>query len=326
MQCAVDAVDECSKRPCTSSSSNTHTRPPLSDGESEDDNQGGGGQRGGGSRNTGAVDDREKEIAIESTRATSALTPLTPEKQSQHAESPLSRESTSADKVVAETVADVGAKRAATVEHAAIRAQKISKREAEGSVHMSPLFVHTSSALSQKSPIIFEKSPVIAGAPGASATTGVAIADDCEPTISLASENEGTWTKPRMPVRVAQDAREQNSAVVGQQHELAGSIYGVAQRAEGFSGLPEAGGGDVGFSSQQLARVLLAAFATKVAMKHVVQGLKAKSDLFKTVQFSCKADGGTYSNEQIAVKIAACRSEAVGNARELLLWLTVSAE
>jgi len=316
------AVEERSKRPC---SSNTHTRPPLSDGESEDDNQGGGGQSGGGSSITGAVDDRKKEIASKSTRVTSGLTPLTPEKQSQHAESPLSGESTSADKVVAETVADVGTKRAATVEHAAIRAQKISKTEAEGGVHTSPLFVHTSSALSQKSPIIFEKCLVIAAAPGASATTGVAIADDCEPTPSAASENEGTSTKPRMPVRLAQDAQGQNSALVGQQHELAGSIHGGAQRAEGVSGLPEAGGRDVGFSSQQLARVLLAAFTTKVAMKHVVQGLKAKSDLFKTVQLSCKADGGTYSNEQIAVKIAVCRSDAVGDAKELLLWLTVSA-
>ena len=83
----------------------------------------------------------------------------------------------------------------------------------------------------------------------------------------------------------------------------------------------EAATGDGAFSSQLLADVLCAAFPTKVAMRDLVQAVKAKSEAFKSVQLSSKADGGAYSNVQIAERIAECNPDQVTNAEGLLSWL-----
>ncbi len=77
------------------------------------------------------------------------------------------------------------------------------------------------------------------------------------------------------------------------------------------------------FGSQHLALVLRAAFPSKVAMRKFVQEVKAKSEAFKAVQLSSQANGGKYSPEQIAAKIAECRPEQVASAAQLLSWLTV---
>ena len=77
------------------------------------------------------------------------------------------------------------------------------------------------------------------------------------------------------------------------------------------------------FGSQHLALVLRAAYPSKVAMRKLVQEVKAKSEAFKAVQLSSQANGGKYSPEQIAAKIAECRPEQVASAAQLLSWLTV---
>jgi len=79
--------------------------------------------------------------------------------------------------------------------------------------------------------------------------------------------------------------------------------------------------GDGAFSSELLADVLCAALPTKVAMKDLVQAAKAKSEVFKSVQLSSKGDGGTYSNTQIAERIAECKPDQVTDAEGLLSWL-----
>ncbi len=78
--------------------------------------------------------------------------------------------------------------------------------------------------------------------------------------------------------------------------------------------------GDGAFSSELLADVLCAALPTKVAMKDLVQAVKAKSEAFKSVQLSSKADGA-YSNTQIAERIAECKPDQVTDAEGLLSWL-----
>jgi hypothetical protein len=79
--------------------------------------------------------------------------------------------------------------------------------------------------------------------------------------------------------------------------------------------------GDGTFSSELLADVLCAALPTKVAMKDLVQVMKAKRiQAFKSVQLSSKADG-LYSNIQIAERIAECKPDQVTDAGELLDWL-----
>jgi hypothetical protein len=79
--------------------------------------------------------------------------------------------------------------------------------------------------------------------------------------------------------------------------------------------------GDGAFSSQLLADVLCAALPTKVAMKDLVQAVKAKrKEAFKSVQLSSKADG-LYSNTQIAERIAECKPDQVTDAEGLLSWL-----
>ena len=73
-----------------------------------------------------------------------------------------------------------------------------------------------------------------------------------------------------------------------------------------------------------LADVLGAAFSTKVAMKDFVSAVKAKNgEAFRTVQLSSKGVG-SFSNEQIAARIAACRPGQASTAGGLLQWLTVS--
>jgi hypothetical protein len=74
------------------------------------------------------------------------------------------------------------------------------------------------------------------------------------------------------------------------------------------------------FSSQLLADVLFAALPTKVAMRDFVQAVKAKSEAFKSVQLSSKADGA-YSNTQIAERIAECKPDQVTDGEGLLSWL-----
>jgi hypothetical protein len=76
------------------------------------------------------------------------------------------------------------------------------------------------------------------------------------------------------------------------------------------------------FSSELLADVLCAALPTKVAMKDLVQAMKAKRiQAFKSVQLSSKADGGTYSNIEIAKRITECKPDQVTNAEGLLSWI-----
>ncbi len=79
--------------------------------------------------------------------------------------------------------------------------------------------------------------------------------------------------------------------------------------------------GDGAFSSQLLADVLCAALPTKLAMKDLVQAVKAKrKEAFKSVQLSSKADGA-YSNTQVAERIAECKPDHVTDAEGLLSWL-----
>jgi hypothetical protein len=80
----------------------------------------------------------------------------------------------------------------------------------------------------------------------------------------------------------------------------------------------------VAFSYKHLADVLCAAFSTMQAMKGCLQTVQSKSEAFKTVQRSSKADG-QYSKEQIAASISKCRPVSVTNAQELLSWLKVRA-
>ena len=86
---------------------------------------------------------------------------------------------------------------------------------------------------------------------------------------------------------------------------------------------PAAGAG-VAFSSQHLADVLCAAFSTMQAMKGCLQTVQSKSEAFKAVKRSSRADG-QYSKEQIAASISKCRPVSVTNAQELLSWLKVRA-
>jgi hypothetical protein len=83
---------------------------------------------------------------------------------------------------------------------------------------------------------------------------------------------------------------------------------GAAARGEGV------------FRSQLLADVLFAALPTKVAMRDFVQAVKAKNEAFKSVQLSSKADG-SYSNSQIAERIAECKPDQVTAGEGLLSWL-----
>ena len=95
--------------------------------------------------------------------------------------------------------------------------------------------------------------------------------------------------------------------------EEAGSGAGSASSGE-------TGRGDGAFSSQLLADVLCAALPTKVAMRDFVHAVKAKSEAFKSVQLSSKADG-PYSKTQIAERIAECKPDQVTDAQGLLSWL-----
>jgi hypothetical protein len=79
--------------------------------------------------------------------------------------------------------------------------------------------------------------------------------------------------------------------------------------------------GDGAFSSELLADVLCAALHTKIAMKDLVEAVKAKSEVFKSVQLTSKADGGTYSNIEIAKSIAEFKPDQVTDAEGLLSWL-----
>ena len=90
-----------------------------------------------------------------------------------------------------------------------------------------------------------------------------------------------------------------------------------------FTGTASAGAaarGDGAFSSQLLADVLSEAFSTKRAMRDFVQAVKAKNEAFKSVQLSSKADG-SYSNTQIAERIAECKPDQVTDGEGLLSWL-----
>jgi hypothetical protein len=60
------------------------------------------------------------------------------------------------------------------------------------------------------------------------------------------------------------------------------------------------------------------------AMKGCLQTVQSKSEAFKAVKRSSKADG-QYSKEQIAVSISECRPDSVTNAQELFSWLKVRA-
>ena len=83
-----------------------------------------------------------------------------------------------------------------------------------------------------------------------------------------------------------------------------------------------AGSGGGAFGAQHLVHVLCAVFPSMVAMKRLVQDLKAKSDAFRPVQLSSQANGGAYTREQIAARIVECRPPQVdGNAGVLLSWL-----
>ncbi len=72
-----------------------------------------------------------------------------------------------------------------------------------------------------------------------------------------------------------------------------------------------------GFSSQLLADVLSAALPTKVTMRDLVHAVKAKSEAFKSVPLSSKVDC-SYSNTQIAERIAECKPDQVTDAQGLL--------
>jgi len=83
-----------------------------------------------------------------------------------------------------------------------------------------------------------------------------------------------------------------------------------------------AGSGGGAFGAQHLAHVLCAAFPSMRAMTRLVQDVKAKSDAFRPVHLSSQANGGAYTREQIATRIADCRPPQVdGNAGALLSWL-----
>ena len=73
-------------------------------------------------------------------------------------------------------------------------------------------------------------------------------------------------------------------------------------------------------SSQLLADVLFSALPIKVVMRDFVQTVKAKNEAFKSVQLYSKADG-SYSNTQIAERIAECKPDQGMDAEGLLSWL-----
>jgi hypothetical protein len=101
------------------------------------------------------------------------------------------------------------------------------------------------------------------------------------------------------------------------------SVSASDKRVQGAGTAPpgEIGRGDGAFSSELLADVLCAALPTKVAMKDLVQAVKAKrKEAFKSVQLSSKADG-LYSIIQIAERIAECKPDQVTDAQGLLSWL-----
>ena len=96
---------------------------------------------------------------------------------------------------------------------------------------------------------------------------------------------------------------------------------GDGSPAAAGTGEPVEATGDVSFGSESLAEVLDAALPTKVAMKELVNALKAKdAAAFREVQLSSKSEG-LYSSRQIADKVAGCKPGQVAGAAELLRWL-----
>jgi hypothetical protein len=96
---------------------------------------------------------------------------------------------------------------------------------------------------------------------------------------------------------------------------------GDGSPAAAGTGEPVEAAGDVSFGSEHLAEVLHAALPTKVAMKELVNALKAKdAAAFREVQLSSRSEG-LYSTRQIADKVAGCKPGQVAGAAELLRWL-----
>jgi hypothetical protein len=98
---------------------------------------------------------------------------------------------------------------------------------------------------------------------------------------------------------------------------------GRAAAAEGI--VQWSAGEDAAFSSQHLAEVLLASFATMEAMRDFLNRLKNRSEAFIPVQFPPQPGGARVNSlEQIAAKIAECKPEQVASAGQLLSWLTMN--
>ena len=113
------------------------------------------------------------------------------------------------------------------------------------------------------------------------------------------------------------------SAGEGDRAAAASASASASEEAGSGAGTASSGAaarGEGVFSSQLLADVLCAALPTKVAMRDLVQAVKAKNEAFKSVQLSSKADGA-YSNTQIAERIAECKPDQVTDAQGLLSWL-----
>jgi len=151
---------------------------------------------------------------------------------------------------------------------------------------------------------------------------GEEAAADGAPDVSSGSPAPGSWgaasptqaggSTERGQVRgegETGDGREGHAEVVA---SAAGSPSRAGEKAEA-----------VEIEPGHLADVLSAAFSTKVAMRAFANALKERNgEAFKTVQLS--ANRVTFSNEQIAALIAACRPGQASTAGGLLKWLTVS--
>ena len=124
--------------------------------------------------------------------------------------------------------------------------------------------------------------------------------------------------------RRSEDLPSWTGVVRGGDGSTAASASASASQEAVSGGGPASSGaaakGDGAFSSELLADVLCAALPTKVAMRDFVHAVKAKSEAFKSVQLSSKADG-PYSKTQIAERIAECKPDQVTDAQGLLSWL-----
>ena len=109
----------------------------------------------------------------------------------------------------------------------------------------------------------------------------------------------------------------------GETDDLQGGHAEVVASAAGSPSRAEEKAEAVEIEPGHLADVLSAAFSTKADMKAFANSLKERNgEAFKTVQLS--ANRVSFSKEQIAALIAACRPGQASTAGGLLKWLTVS--